>query len=189
MKNYIPSSFFQNDINRLYIIVNSLFQDKVDKAGSPYINHCSFVAFNAYKLALMYSQNFEFADMCYIVGLCHDIMEDCDDDQVKALVDFIKDMWGDDINTSKLIIDSIKVLTKRDGEKYSEYFERVKIHPIARIVKCADALHNSNITRFSQRQIGEYSQSGELDALIKRCKKYHKRYEKLVSAIEQYYKE
>lgn len=187
MKNYYPSSFDQKDINRLYSLIDCVFRKRKDKAGSPYINHLAFVAHNAYKIALSRSQSFEFADICYIVGLCHDVIEDCDVEESDAVLNMIQCLWGHDsptINAAKPIIDSINVLTHHKEEKYSEYFQRVSEHPVGRVVKCADALHNSDITRFDQKHINELAQKNELENLVKRCKKYHKRYQQLLTKID-----
>lgn len=188
MENYYPTTFDQKDINRLYSLIDFIFRKRKDKAGSPYINHLAFVAHNAYRFALEYSRGLEFADICYIVGLCHDVVEDCDVDEIDAVFDMIECLWGADsstINGAKPIIDAINVLTRQEGEKYSEYFKRVSEHPVGRVVKCADALHNSDITRFDQEYIDNLARKGDLDDLVKRCKKYHKRYEKLYALFQK----
>lgn len=185
MKPYIPSSFDQQDINRLFVVIDSIFRKRKDKAGAPYIGHCTFVAHNAYTLSLSTTHNFDFADVCYIVGLCHDVVEDCQPSEIEHVYNLIDLLWGEtDRTLVKTIKQSIETLTRHNGEKYSAYFERVSAHPIARVVKCADALHNSMITRYSQQQINEMSQNGQLDALVARCNKYKKRHQKLLALIQ-----
>lgn len=185
MKPYISSSFDQQDINRLFVLIDSIFRKRKDKAGAPYIGHCTFVAHNAYTISLSVTNNFDFADICYIVGLCHDVVEDCQPHEIEQMYNLIDLLWGDvDRTLVKLIKRSIETLTRRSDEKYSEYSKRVSAHPIARVVKCADALHNSLITRYSQQQINEMSQNGQLDDLVARCNKYLKRHQKLLALIQ-----
>ena len=48
---------------------------------------------------------------------------------------------------SSEIVSAIKVLTKKRGEPYTEYIERVKENELARKVKIADLQHNMDLSR------------------------------------------
>lgn len=64
-----------------------------------------------------------------IVAVLHDIVEDTD--YLDLYIDF-----GTEIG------DAVMAMTKRQGEDYFEYIERVKQNPIARRVKLCDSFSN-----------------------------------------------
>ena len=45
------------------------------------------------------------------------------------------------------VAQAVDAITKRKGESYSEYLNRVKANPIARLVKIADLSHNMDLSR------------------------------------------
>ena len=48
------------------------------------------------------------------------------------------------------VIEAVDCLTKREGEPYDDFIERVKTNPVARNVKLADLKDNMDITRLDQ---------------------------------------
>ncbi len=175
-----------DDIQALYTIVERAFAKKVDKAGSPYIGHCAFVAQYAYQLGQQYAELHDFKDhqypkLCYIVGLCHDVIEDCDQCYVDEVLDCIRERFNKYL-TSSIIIAALQILTRRDDEKYSAYMKRIETNLLAMIVKCADTKHNSMFVRF--KDVPERKmEGGSADVTIDRCLKYYKQYVKLYSKI------
>lgn len=97
---------------------------QVDKGGIPYI-------FHPYHLAEQMKDEYS---TC--VALLHDVVEDTD----VTLEDLAKTF-------PKEVIDAIRVMTHRKDEPYLEYVARVKTNPIAKAVKLADLLHNSDESR------------------------------------------
>ena len=72
-----------------------------------------------------------------IVALLHDVVED-----TRYTFKHIKKLgFGDEV------IDALKLLTHEEGVEYMEYVKKIKDNPIAKKVKLADLLHNSDITR------------------------------------------
>lgn len=116
--------------------VKVLFSDKVDKAGCAYYGHCEFVASYSYNYALALGLGEEKASLLYLVGLCHDVLEDTDTTE-EELSSYI----GEEA------LALVKILTNR-GDDYDAYFSSVKKNRLASIVKLADATHNADITRF-----------------------------------------
>lgn len=55
----------------------------------------------------------------------------------------------------QIVIDAVSVLTLNKGISYKEYLERVKKHPIAKVVKIADMLSNLADSP-SEKQIKKY---------------------------------
>ena len=95
-----------------------------DKGGFPYINHPLHIA----------EQMDDEYSTC--VALLHDVVEDSN----ITCTDLSKTFPYD-------VINAINLLTKRDGEMYSDYIGRIKKNPIATKVKLADLAHNMDKTR------------------------------------------
>lgn len=98
-----------------------------DRGGHPYILHCLHVMQQQTCLEAM------------IVGVLHDVLED-----TKALpADLVA------LGLSKMIVDDIRLLTRRRGVSPWDHAYRIK-HALTSIplqVKLADLRHNQDITR------------------------------------------
>ena len=117
-------------------------EEQVDKGGIPYVHH-----------PLHLAEQMETEDTA-VAALLHDVVEDTD-----YTLDDLKRMgYGD------TVIDALALLTHADGVDYFDYVRAVKENPIARAVKIADLLHNSDITRLDE----------VTEAALERRKKYLK---------------
>ena len=94
-------------------------EGQLDKAGKDYIGHPEYVA------SLFETPKEK------IIALLHDTLEDTD-----LSPECIKKEFGEQV------LEAVVVLTKRKGEEYFSYIERVKAHPLARRIKIADLNHN-----------------------------------------------
>lgn len=88
-----------------------------DKAGYPYIYHCIAVAEK------------QVSEDETVVALLHDIIED---EKVKL----------SDLTFNESVKNALAAITRRKGEKYFDYINRLKTNEIARYVKIADLNHN-----------------------------------------------
>lgn len=115
---------------------------QVDKSGKPYILH---------PLRLMLK--FEEAD-AQVVSVLHDVVEDGDVtlDDLRAL------------GISESAVAAIDCLSKRDGEPYEDFIERIKPNALARKVKIEDIKDNLDLTRLAEIQ----------DKDLQRAAKYHR---------------
>jgi (p)ppGpp synthase/HD superfamily hydrolase len=98
---------------------------QVDKAGVDYIQHPLYVASQVK------------TEQEKTVALLHDVIED-------------SDVTVDDLLASGLsneVVTAVQILTKKEGQSYQEYLEKVKSNNLARIVKLADLKHNSDLSR------------------------------------------
>lgn len=98
-----------------------------DKAGQPYILH---------PLRVMLSVVGESAR---IAAVLHDVVED-------------SDVTLDDLRTmgfSEDAVGAVALLTRRDGDTYEQFIERVAVDSIAREVKLADLADNSDLSRLT----------------------------------------
>lgn len=105
---------------------NKAHCNQTDKAGEPYIKHLIRVSMHCE------------SDIAKIVALLHDILEDC-----TVTDDMIRARFGNEI------ADSVLYLTRVDGEPYMTYIKRLACDPVAREVKIADLIDNSNLSRLS----------------------------------------
>lgn len=100
-------------------------KDQVDKTGLPYVFHPFHLA----------EQMEDEATTC--VALLHDVVEDTD----MTFEELEKEGF------SAIIIDALKLLTHDDDMPYMDYVTRLKENPIAKAVKRADLMHNSDLSR------------------------------------------
>ena len=117
-------------------------KDQVDKSGMPYVFHPFHVA----------EQMTD--EVTTIVALLHDVVEDTD----YTLEDIAAEGFG------KEILEAVALMTHEDDIPYLDYVAKLKENPIARAVKLADLVHNSDLSRI-----------GEIDEETKqRLEKYKK---------------
>lgn len=106
-------------------IATKAHRGQVDKGGVEYINHPLTVA------SLVNTENEK------IVALLHDTIEDSTITE-QDLVNF---------GFSNEIVKSVKLLTHKKNVPYFEYLKPIKQNKIARNVKIADLIHNSDLSR------------------------------------------
>lgn len=109
-----------------------------DKAGAPYILH---------PLRVMASVEGEDAK---IVAVLHDVIEDA---QVEGIEERVRAaLSGGD---SKRLMAALDALTKRDGEGYEAFIERVAPNDLARRVKLADLQDNMDVRRLRPEDLAD----------------------------------
>jgi (p)ppGpp synthase/HD superfamily hydrolase len=75
-----------------------------------------------------------------IAAVLHDVVEDCD-----VSLEKIEQMFG------PIIASAVDALTRREGEHYMEFIERVRGNDIARVVKLADVRDNLDLSRLGRK--------------------------------------
>ena len=144
-------------LERAIEIAREAHAGQVDKAGEDYFNHPKRVADNFYE------------DDDIIVALLHDVIED-----TEITLEQLKEEGFNDA-----VLAALDAITKREGESYDQFIERVKDNPIALKVKLADLRDNMDILRLPELT--------EKD--LQRIAKYHKAYKYLEQfAGEEEYK-
>ena len=112
-------------INIANDIASEAHEGQKDKEGKDYIEHVK-------RVGAMGTTDHE-----KIVGLLHDVVEDTN----MSLQELGQ------AGFPKVIIEAVDCLTKRDGEKYEEYLERVRKNELAVRVKLNDINDNSQPER------------------------------------------
>lgn len=123
---------------------------QVDKAGRPYILH-------PLRLMMQMRQPNEM-----IAAVLHDTIED-------------SDMTWDELRGFGIpdeVVQALDLLSRRDGENYEHFIQRIKTNALARKVKLADLADNMNLLRL--REVGEKE--------LKRLAKYHRAYMELTAS-------
>lgn len=114
-------------LNKMLVLATNRHAGQFDRGGNPYILH---------PLKVMYYLKTNDEEL-QCIALAHDLVEDTD-----TPFSELREM-----GFSERVITGIEALTKRVGETYDEYKERVKVNADARKVKMADLRHNSDIRR------------------------------------------
>ena len=113
------------DVLKAKAIAREAHAGAVDKAGAFYIEHPARVA------ARMNTSEEK------VVAWLHDVVEDTD-----VALEEIGRVFGSEI------MDAVDAVTHRKGESWADYLIRVKRNPVAKAVKIADLIDNSNLSRF-----------------------------------------
>ncbi len=115
-------------LNIAKAIAEEAHKGQYDKGGVEYINHPVYVADQLKDVNAK------------IVALLHDVVEDTG-------------FTLEDLETygfSYKIISAVDAITKRSGEEYDVYIQRVKANELAQIVKIEDIKHNCQLTRLDK---------------------------------------
>ena len=102
--------------------------NQIDKAGVPYWHHPQFVA-----------DHVKTPEEKAVAWL-HDVVEDTDWTFEGLLAEGI----------CPEVVEGVKAITKREGEAYETYLDRVKVNPFAKAVRLADLAHNMDLSRIAQ---------------------------------------
>ena len=112
-------------LNKAIMIATRAHAGQVDKGGAPYILH---------PLRVMLTRGNELERICAVL---HDTIEDSD-----ITFDILRKE-----GFSEEVIAVLDCLTKREGEKYEEFIERILINKTACHVKLADLCDNMDLSR------------------------------------------
>ena len=138
---------YSTDVEAAKALATRAHSGQTDKAGLPYITHPERVAG---RLDTPEEQ---------VVGWLHDTVEDTE----VTLTD-ISSQFGPETAAA------VDAISRREGETWNAYLDRVQENPVARAVKISDLIDNSNLGRIPVITIKD----------VKRQAKYNKALEKLV---------
>jgi (p)ppGpp synthase/HD superfamily hydrolase len=139
----------ENMLDLAIEIALNVHKNQLDKGGSPYILH---------PLRVMEAVDTEQEK---IVAVLHDVVEDsCMSYLMLARKGFDKE-----------VLDALDCLTRRCGESYNQYLDRIKPNPLARKIKLADLEDNSNLDRIPNFGVEDYLRVKKYQKAIKRLNK------------------
>lgn len=105
---------------------------QVDKIGEPYLGHVRRVSEAAWHATQ--------SDEAAAVGLLHDIVED-----THVTLDQLRQT-----GFPERVVEAVDAMTKRKGESFADYYERVKANDLAVIVKWHDVADNADPRRLAK---------------------------------------
>jgi (p)ppGpp synthase/HD superfamily hydrolase len=130
--------YLQEKLNDAIAIARKAHQGQYDKAYQPYFKHpeaVNQIVIN--NLCDQASTSESFMLQASIVSYLHDVIEDTSISTA--------DLRKSDIPEACIV--AIELLTKKKGQDYWEYLSEIKQNKLARAVKIADMLHNSDLSR------------------------------------------
>ncbi|MCC7196990.1 GTP pyrophosphokinase [Candidatus Peregrinibacteria bacterium] len=136
-----------NKLEKAIQIALKAHEGQTDKGGNTYVLH---------PLRLMVQMPTE---QLQTIAVLHDVVED----SAYTFEDLAKEGFPEEV------ISAIRALTKKEGEQYNDFINRVKLNPLAVPVKIADLKDNSNLDRIPN----------PTDVDLERVKKYQKAIELL----------
>ena len=155
-ETYLKLKESDNILYKTLELVTRVFEDKLDKSGIPYIVH----------LMKVYSGVNNLLEK--VCALLHDVIEDTEISEVDLK----------DYGYSDEVIDILLILTKKKGEDYRVYIERIinSNNKHALNIKLADLNHNMDITRIKNPTLNDYERIN---------KRYAPSYEKIKNKLEE----
>lgn len=132
--------YYQELIYRARELVNFHFRFKFDKGGVLYIEHLFAVADNFDPI--IYPEE-------HILAILHDLVEDIK--KFRTNPKLLKDIFGE------VIYNGLIAITKKQGEDYYNYLDRVKHNDLALPVKKKDIEHNMKIDRIKNPTAKDYA--------------------------------
>ena len=117
---------------RAQFLATRAHDGQVDKVGQPYIYHPARVA------AAVYADGCD--DEAQAVAWLHDVVEDTP----ITLDDLRREGF------SERVVEAVDAITKRKGEAFADYYERVKANPVALVVKWHDVADNADPARLAK---------------------------------------
>ena len=135
------------DVAAARALATKAHEGQTDKAGLPYITHPERVASRPS------------TPDAQVVGWLHDTVED-----TPITLRDIEAAFGPETAAA------VDAISRRDGEPWSDYLDRVAANPMARQVKISDLIDNSNLSRIPHVTLKD----------VERQKKYNKALKKLL---------
>lgn len=138
---------YSTDVEAAKALAMRMHEGQLDKAGQPYVTHPQRVAG---RLESPEAQ---------VVGWLHDTVED-----TALTVAEVEARFGPETAAA------VDAVSRREGERWKDYLERVRANPVARQVKISDLIDNSNLGRIPRVTMRD----------VKRQAKYNKALRKLL---------
>lgn len=132
------------DLTKAITLAAMMHHGQHDKGGNSYILHPLRVMLNASNEETM------------IVAVLHDIVEDTEMTIQKLC----------EIGFSEKIVAAIDSITKRDGEPYEDFIQRVKLNKIGTAVKLLDIEDNKDLSRIPSPTQIDYERVAKYEKAI-----------------------
>jgi (p)ppGpp synthase/HD superfamily hydrolase len=122
-------------------IARKVHEGQYDKAHQPYFMHPEAVSRIVSEIIRSQPEPSEsFMIQAKIVSYLHDVIEDS-----SVTAGYLREK-----EIPEECVTAIEILTKKKGQDYMEYLSEIKRNKLARVVKIADMMHNSDLSRLRQ---------------------------------------
>ena len=135
---------YSADVEAAKALAGKMHGGQTDKAGQPYIHHPMRVA------ARLDSPQAQ------VVGWLHDTVED-----TGLTVSDIEARFGPETAAA------VDAVSRREGEDWADYLERVKANPMARQVKISDLIDNSDLSRIPRVTMKDVKRQAKYNEALK----------------------
>ena len=139
---------YSTDVDAAKALATRMHEGQVDKAGLPYITHPQRVAS---RLANPEAQ---------VVGWLHDTVEDT----ALTLME-IEAQFGPETAAA------VDAISRRAGEDWDDYLERVRANRVARQVKISDLIDNSNLGRIPHITLRDVERQARYNRALRKLMK------------------
>lgn len=139
---------YSTDVEAAKALATRMHEGQVDKAGLPYITHPQRVAS---RLANPEAK---------VVGWLHDTVEDT----TLTLME-IEAQFGPETAAA------VDAISRRAGEDWDDYLERVRANPVARQVKISDLIDNSNLGRIPHITLRDVERQARYNRALRKLMK------------------
>ena len=136
---------YSTDVEGARALAKLAHADQRDKAGQPYITHPERVA------ARMDSPEGQ------VVAWLHDTVED-----TEVSLEEIERRFGPETASA------VDALSRREGEDWDDYLDRVRANPVARKVKINDLIDNSNLSRLPRVTLKDVERQAKYNRALMR---------------------
>ena len=136
---------YSTDIEAARAVATRAHEGQTDKAGLPYITHPMRVAGRLT------------APEAQVVGWLHDTVED-----TSLTLSDIEAQFGPETAAA------VDAISRREGERWSDYIERVRANPVATEVKISDLIDNSNLSRIPVVTMKDVKRQAKYNKALKR---------------------
>ena len=136
---------YSRDVKAAQALAERMHALQFDKAGLPYITHPQRVAG---RLESPEAQ---------VVGWLHDTVED-----TGLTLREVEAQFGPETAAA------VDAVSRRQGEAWDDYLDRVAVNPVARQVKISDLIDNSNLSRIPRVTMRDVERQAKYNRALKR---------------------
>ena len=136
---------YSTDVEAAKALATRMHEGQTDKAGQPYITHPQRVAGRLE------------SPEAKVVGWLHDTVED-----TALTLGDVEARFGPETAAA------VDAVSRREGEEWSDYLERVRANPVARQVKISDLIDNSNLGRIPHVTLKDVERQAKYNRALKR---------------------
>lgn len=136
---------YSTDIAAARALAERMHRGQTDKAGLPYITHPQRVA-----------ERLETPE-ARVVGWLHDTVED-----TGLTLAEVADRFGPETAAA------VDAVSRREGEDWEAYLDRVAANPVARQVKISDLIDNSNLSRIPRVTLRDVARQARYNRALER---------------------